>query len=141
MSAIDGASGVATYEYGVGTRARGTQLVPRSSVGAPRGGGGANVTACGLELVSGVTVHVFGVAVDGGKDSLSMVARVGAEKVKCPGQLVITVYASVDDVSLTVTPDLKADDGVLLLVDLSGGRRRLGQDAFKQVGHPPKNDA
>ena len=35
----------------------------------------------------------LGVAVDGGKDSLSMAAKVGEEVVKAPGTLVVSVYA------------------------------------------------
>ena len=35
----------------------------------------------------------FGIAADGGKDSLSMAAMLGDELVKAPGQLVILGYA------------------------------------------------
>ncbi|KAG8433500.1 hypothetical protein GDO86_017692 [Hymenochirus boettgeri] len=49
----------------------------------------------------------LGIAVDGGKDSLSMAARVGSETVKAPGSLVISVYAVCPDITATVTPDLK----------------------------------
>ena len=81
----------------------------------------------------------LGVAVDGGKDSLSMAAKVGDELVKAPGTLVVSVYAACPDVSLTVTPDLKHPGAsVLLFVDLSAGHCRLGGSAlaqtFKQVG-------
>merc|ERR1719476_259256 len=75
----------------------------------------------------------LGVAVDGGKDSLSMAARVGDETVKAPGTLVVTLYAAVPDVSLTVTPDLKSDGSVLLHVDMAAGLRRLGGTALAQV--------
>ena len=64
--------------------------------------------------------------------------------VKCPGQLAISVYASCPDVSLTVTPDLKAADGgasALLYVDLGCGRHRTGGSAlahvFGQLGESP----
>ena len=67
------------------------------------------------EAMAGVMAQL-GVAVDGGKDSLSMAARVGDETVKCPGALVVTVYGLVPDVTLTLTPDLKSDDGALLLL-------------------------
>ncbi|KAL7977699.1 hypothetical protein Chor_009648 [Crotalus horridus] len=53
----------------------------------------------------------LGVAVDGGKDSLSMAARVGTETVKAPGTLVISAYAVCPDITATVTPDLKCPDG------------------------------
>ncbi|CAL1270868.1 unnamed protein product [Larinioides sclopetarius] len=76
----------------------------------------------------------LGVAIDGGKDSLSMAARVGRETVKAPGTLVISAYAPCPDITLTVTPDLKCPDdkGILLFIDLSGGKSRLGGTAFAQ---------
>ncbi|KAK3749117.1 hypothetical protein QZH41_016634, partial [Actinostola sp. cb2023] len=49
----------------------------------------------------------LGIAVDGGKDSLSMAARVGKSTVKAPGELVVSVYAACPDIRLKVTPDLK----------------------------------
>ena len=81
----------------------------------------------------------LGVAVDGGKDSLSMAAKVGKELVKAPGTLVVSVYAACPDVSLTVTPDLKHPGrSTLLFVDLGDGNQHLGGSAlaqtFKQVG-------
>ncbi|KAK8971219.1 hypothetical protein KSP40_PGU012764 [Platanthera guangdongensis] len=85
------------------------------------------------------TMIKLGVAIDGGKDSLSMAAHVTGEVVKAPGNLVISAYATCPDITLTVTPDLKlGDDGVLLHIDLAKGRRRLGGSAllqtFDQVG-------
>ena len=81
----------------------------------------------------------LGIAVDGGKDSLSMAAKVGEEVVKAPGTLVVSVYAGCPDISLTVTPDIKhAGRSSLVFVDLSGGHARLGGSAlaqtFKQLG-------
>ncbi|XP_057696031.1 phosphoribosylformylglycinamidine synthase isoform X2 [Corythoichthys intestinalis] len=76
----------------------------------------------------------LGVAVDGGKDSLSMAARVAKETVKAPGALVISAYAVCPDISATVTPDLEDPDGkgVLLWVPLSPGHHRLGGSALAQ---------
>ncbi|CAC5381850.1 PFAS [Mytilus coruscus] len=70
----------------------------------------------------------LGIAVDGGKDSLSMAARVGDDTVKAPGTLVISVYAGCPDITATVTPDLKCPHsrGSLLYIDLSCGKHRLG---------------
>lgn len=81
----------------------------------------------------------LGIAIDGGKDSLSMAAHSGSEVVRAPGNLVISVYVTCPDITKTVTPDLKLeDDGVLLHIDLSKGKRRLGgsalAQAFDQVG-------
>eukprot|EP00747_Dinoflagellata_sp_TGD_P161010 gnl/TRDRNA2_/TRDRNA2_178041_c0_seq2.p1 gnl/TRDRNA2_/TRDRNA2_178041_c0~~gnl/TRDRNA2_/TRDRNA2_178041_c0_seq2.p1 ORF type:complete len:689 (-),score=154.85 gnl/TRDRNA2_/TRDRNA2_178041_c0_seq2:333-2147(-) len=81
----------------------------------------------------------LGICVDGGKDSLSMAARVPladgkAETAKSPGQLVITTYAPVPDVRIKVTPDLKTrGEGVLLFVDLGSGPPGLGGSALAQV--------
>ena len=79
-------------------------------------------------------MKAIGVAVDGGKDSLSMAASANDEVVKAPGALVITCYAECPDVRRVVTPDLKSDDGVLYLLDLApASRRRLGGSALAQV--------
>jgi phosphoribosylformylglycinamidine synthase len=45
----------------------------------------------------------LGVAVDGGKDSLSMATRVGEETVKSPRELVISAYATMKDITRVVT--------------------------------------
>nr|XP_023650572.1 phosphoribosylformylglycinamidine synthase [Paramormyrops kingsleyae]XP_023650573.1 phosphoribosylformylglycinamidine synthase [Paramormyrops kingsleyae]XP_023650574.1 phosphoribosylformylglycinamidine synthase [Paramormyrops kingsleyae] len=76
----------------------------------------------------------LGVAVDGGKDSLSMAARLGRETVKAPGSLVISVYAVCPDITATVTPDLEDPDGkgVLLYVPVCPGKFRLGGSALSQ---------
>ncbi|KAM9609502.1 phosphoribosylformylglycinamidine synthase isoform 3-T3 [Morphnus guianensis] len=94
--------------------------------------GGALVTAC--EGLVGL-LHRLGVAIDGGKDSLSMAARVGTETVLAPGTLVVSAYAVCPDITATVTPDLKCPDGkgALLWVQLSPGRHRLGGSALAQV--------
>jgi phosphoribosylformylglycinamidine synthase len=76
----------------------------------------------------------LGIAIDGGKDSLSMAAHAAGEVVKAPGNLVISVYVTCPDITKTVTPDLKlGDDGVLLHIDLAKGKRRLGGSALAQV--------
>ncbi|XP_069762804.1 phosphoribosylformylglycinamidine synthase isoform X2 [Narcine bancroftii] len=76
----------------------------------------------------------LGIAVDGGKDSLSMAARVGQETVKAPGSLVISVYAMCPDITSTVTPDLKNPhgQGVLLHVPITPGQYRMGGTALAQ---------
>jgi len=80
----------------------------------------------------------LGIAVDGGKDSLSMAAVVpsagGTETVKSPGTLVVSAYAPCPDVTCVATPDLKRPgESRLLFVDLARGRRRLGGSALAQV--------
>jgi phosphoribosylformylglycinamidine synthase len=76
-----------------------------------------------------------GVSVDGGKDSLSMAAKVNKQDVKAPGTLVITMYAACDDVEKTVTPDLKTHvaDSLIYYVDIGKGLNRLGGSALAQV--------
>jgi len=77
----------------------------------------------------------IGVAIPVGKDSLSMRTRWrdgGAEvEVSAPLSLVATAFAAVDDVRATLTPALGG--GALFLVDLGGGRNRLGGSALMQV--------
>ncbi|GER34934.1 phosphoribosylformylglycinamidine synthase family protein [Striga asiatica] len=76
----------------------------------------------------------LGIAIDGGKDSLSMAAHASGEVVKAPGNLVISTYVTCPDITKTVTPDLKlGSDGVILHIDLAKGKRRLGGSALAQV--------
>ncbi len=78
------------------------------------------------------------IAIDGGKDSLSMAAKVVSgetdETVKSPGTLMISAYAPCPDVTKAVTPDIKRPGkSRLLFIDLGGGRNRLGGTALAQV--------
>ncbi|PIZ95336.1 MAG: phosphoribosylformylglycinamidine synthase [Candidatus Magasanikbacteria bacterium CG_4_10_14_0_2_um_filter_37_12] len=75
-----------------------------------------------------------GIGADGGKDSLSMAAKAGEEIVKAPGQMVVSGYASVPDISKVITPDLKKPgQSSLLFINLSGGKNRMGGSALAQV--------
>ncbi|MFN3395638.1 MAG: phosphoribosylformylglycinamidine synthase [Thermodesulfovibrionales bacterium] len=86
----------------------------------------------------------IGIAVDGGKDSLSMAAIVkkkdgSTETVKAPGSLVISAYVTCPDIRKVITPDIKRPGkSKLLLIDLSPWRKRLGGSAlahvFNQIG-------
>lgn len=74
------------------------------------------------------------VAVDGGKDSLSMATRVGNETVKSPRELVISVYATMEDITKVTTPDIKRPgESSLLFIHLGGGKNRLGGSALAHV--------
>lgn len=86
----------------------------------------------------------LGLALDGGKDSLSMAIETagGGERVPSPPTVVLTAYAPCVDVGGVVTPDIKVpfeegEEGVLLHVDLSGRGLeegpRLGGSALAQV--------
>jgi phosphoribosylformylglycinamidine synthase len=66
----------------------------------------ANLMYHAIECLSNVCCHL-GIAIDGGKDSLSMVANHKGEEIKSPGSLVLTGYASVPNIYLKTTPDLK----------------------------------
>lgn len=74
-----------------------------------------------------------GMAVDGGKDSLSMATMVGDEMVKSPRELVISAYAATPDIEKVVNPDLKKVGSSLVFIDLSGGKNRLGGTSLGHV--------
>ena len=98
----------------------------------------ASLSACLLQL---------GIAIDGGKDSLSMAALAPGEDgevetVKAPGSLVISAYVTCPDVTKIVTPDLElGDSGRILYVDLAHDLTRLGGSSlahvFEQLGDDP----
>lgn len=74
----------------------------------------------GALLYDGVKAMVefligLGIAIDGGKDSLSMATKIGDEMVKAPGALVFLGYASVPDFNVRVTPDIKSLERVILV--------------------------
>jgi phosphoribosylformylglycinamidine synthase len=81
----------------------------------------------------------LGIAIPVGKDSLSMKTawREGSadKSVVAPVSLIISAFAPVRDVRRTVTPQLRTDLGStsLWLIDLGGGRNRLGGSALAQV--------
>jgi phosphoribosylformylglycinamidine synthase len=75
----------------------------------------------------------LGIAVDGGKDSLSMATVVEDQTVKSPRDLVISVYGAVPDITKVVTPDIKEPGSVLLLLDFCDDKNRMGGTALAQV--------
>jgi len=79
----------------------------------------------------------LGIAIDGGKDSLSMAAKsldLGGQSqiVKAPGELVISAYAPMPNVEVKVTPEVHSGD-ILYWIDLSPNKKRLGGSALAQV--------
>ena len=73
-------------------------------------------------------------AIDGGKDSLTMATRIFGEWVKSPRQLIVSTYASIENLWLNVTPDIKKPgESSLILFDLAPGQYRLGGSALAQV--------
>ncbi|KAL7738776.1 hypothetical protein ACLKA6_001175 [Drosophila palustris] len=76
------------------------------------------------------------IGIDGGKDSLSMAAKVDGEVVKSPGTLVLSTYAPCPDVRVRVTPDLKGPasgkETALLWINIEKSAR-LGGSALAQA--------
>jgi phosphoribosylformylglycinamidine synthase len=79
----------------------------------------------------------LGIGVPVGKDSLSMRTRwddAGQTKqVTAPVSLIVSAFATLDDVRGTLTPRLQPVDSALILVDLGAGRNRLGGSMLAQV--------
>lgn len=94
----------------------------------------ATVQAVGEEFCP-----ALGITIPVGKDSLSMktswtqAGRV--RKMVAPLSLIVSAFAPVRDVRRTLTPQLRTDRGdtSLLLIDLGGGRNRLGGSCLAQV--------
>jgi phosphoribosylformylglycinamidine synthase len=91
------------------------------------------VRAVGLELCP-----ALGISVPVGKDSLSMRTRwrdaSGAPKqVTAPVSLIVSAFATLDDVRPALTPQLLPGDSTLVLIDLGQGRMRMGGSMLAQV--------
>lgn len=91
------------------------------------------VKAVGMELCP-----ALGICIPVGKDSMSMRTSWSdssgqQHKQVSPLSLMVTGFASVEDVRKTLTPDLKSSDSALLLLDLGGGKNRLGGSTLAQV--------
>jgi len=103
----------------------------------------AAVRAVGLELCP-----ALGITIPVGKDSLSMstvwtdetAEKTGTPKrVTAPVSLIVSAFAAVEDVRLSLTPQLAREaDTTLLLIDLGRGQNRLGgsilAQTFSQIG-------
>jgi phosphoribosylformylglycinamidine synthase len=78
----------------------------------------------------------LGIGVPVGKDSLSMRSRWEAEgktrQVTAPVSLIVTAFATLDEVRGTLTPQLQPVDSALILVDLGQGRMRMGGSMLAQ---------
>jgi len=76
----------------------------------------------------------LGIAVDGGKDSLSMATKIKNEIVKSPRELVISAYATMPDITKVVTPDIKKPgSSQLIFINLSNETARLGGSVLAQT--------
>ncbi len=92
------------------------------------------VKTVGMELCP-----ALGISIPVGKDSLSMRTQwhdgQQTRKVTSPVSLIITAFASIDDVRGTLTPQLDNEtaDTSLLLIDLGKGSQRMGGSILEQV--------
>ncbi|WP_225783149.1 phosphoribosylformylglycinamidine synthase [Xenophilus sp. Marseille-Q4582] len=92
------------------------------------------VKAVGMELCP-----ALGVSIPVGKDSLSMRTqwKEGDEtkKVSSPVSLIVSAFATLDDVRGTLTPQLDAqeEDTTLVLIDLGRGQHRMGGSILAQT--------
>ncbi|MEN8259863.1 MAG: phosphoribosylformylglycinamidine synthase [Pseudomonadota bacterium] len=100
------------------------------------------VRAVGKELCP-----ALGIAIPVGKDSLSMKTvwqdQDGEKTMTAPLSLIISAFAPVEDVSATLTPELRLDAGEtqLILIDLGGGKNRLGGSVLAQVYNQIGNES
>ncbi len=90
------------------------------------------VKAIGMELCP-----ALGIGIPVGKDSLSMRTRwqgeQGAQQVTAPVSLIVTAFATLDDVRSSLTPQLQPGDTTLVLIDLGHGKKRMGGSMLAQV--------
>jgi phosphoribosylformylglycinamidine synthase len=92
------------------------------------------VKAVGMELCP-----ALGISIPVGKDSMSMKTvwdDAGQQKsVTAPISLVVTAFATTQDIRKTLTPQLKSveEGSRLLLIDLGRGQNRMGGSALAQV--------
>ncbi|MEK8048215.1 phosphoribosylformylglycinamidine synthase [Ideonella margarita] len=90
------------------------------------------VKAVGMELCP-----ALGISIPVGKDSLSMRTRWQddgeTKQVVAPVSLIVTAFATLDDVRGTLTPQLQIGDSTLILVDLGNGKSRMGGSILGQT--------
>jgi phosphoribosylformylglycinamidine synthase len=86
------------------------------------------VKAVGMELCP-----ALGISVPVGKDSLSMRTKWDDKQVTAPVSLIVSAFATLDDVRGTLTPQLQPGDTTLILVDLGAAKNRMGGSMLAQV--------
>jgi len=90
------------------------------------------VHAVGMQLCP-----ALGIGVPVGKDSLSMKTRWSeggiTKQVTAPVSLIVSAFATLEDVRGTLTPQLRPGDTTLIAIDLGAGRMRLGGSMLAQV--------
>lgn len=94
------------------------------------------VRAVGMELCP-----QLGVSIPVGKDSLSMRTQWDGKKVTSPVSLIVSAFATLQDVRGTLTPQLeRTEDTTLVLIDLGKGRHRMGGSILSQALGQPGGD-
>jgi len=86
------------------------------------------VKAVGIDLCP-----ALGIGVPVGKDSLSMRTKWQDKQVTAPVSLIVTAFATLDDVRPTLTPQLQPGDTTLILIDLGVGQNRMAGSMLAQV--------
>lgn len=91
--------------------------------------------ACLVDAVRAAsdTAVALGLSIPVGKDSMSMRTLWDDNVVVSPVTLVVTAFGPCSDVRAAVTPELRGGDRELYLVDLGGGKARLGASCLAQV--------
>lgn len=75
----------------------------------------------------------LGIAIDGGKDSMSMHSKLNNKIIKTPQSLVLSAYAPTTNIKTKITPDFKNNNSDILFIDLAYNNTRLGGSALAQV--------
>ena len=111
------------------------QVVLSANWMAPAGHGGDDAVLFDMVRTVGMELcPALGIAVPVGKDSMSMRTTWDGTSVTAPVSLVVSAFAPVTDVRRTLTPQwVEAPDTELWLVDLGGGRDRLGGSVLAQA--------
>ena len=94
-----------------------------------------------FDTVQAVTLDFcskIGLTIPVGKDSLSMQTTWSEEnlekEITAPLSLIISAFAPIDNVTRTITPQLKvSNNSLLILIDLGQGKNRLGGSCLAQV--------
>jgi len=107
-----------------------------AAAGAPGEDAALFDTVCAVALD---LCPALGISIPVGKDSMSMRTRWtedgASHDVVSPVSLIVSAFAPCDDVRPTWTPQLRTDGGTtsLVLIDLAGGKARLGGSILAQV--------
>ena len=108
------------------------ELCPALGIGIPVGKDSLSMRTKWVAPKPAAPPPAGAAAVPGGAASARQ-AGGGLREVLAPLSLVVTAFATLDDVRATLTPQLQAGDTTLILVDLGAGRRRMGGSILAQT--------